>query len=202
MKTRPSNQKQLPAISGMGFFQGKIHLIILFALSLIILSCSKEDATLTNNQPANGARLKNTGTVITPLIAGQNMDAGTVTATFDTYLNELTVTYSTVGTDFKLYQTHLDVQIDPALFPQTKNGNPRTGHFQYGANLGGKTEWTQVIDLTSIEGYEVGYPVYIAAHAVVRSNTNQTETGWGQGLPFPGNNWAMYFSIIPENPPS
>ena len=39
----------------------------------------------------------------------------------------------------------------------------------------------------------MGSELYIAAHAVVTSSQG-TETAWGDGLDFPGNNWATYFN--------
>jgi hypothetical protein len=177
-----------------------INFLILVAASFFLLSCGKEDTSLSTTQ--NPGDLKATGVTVTPLIAGQNYNAGTVSATFDTWLNTLTITYSTANTNWILLETHLDVQSSPENFPQNKKGNPIPGHFEYGATLSGKTEWTQVIDMSSIEGYVVGYPLYIAAHAVVKNNFGKRETGWGEGLPFPGNNWSMYFSCLPGNPPT
>jgi hypothetical protein len=45
-----------------------------------------------------------------------------------------------------------------------------------------------------------GYELFIAAHAVVTSSQG-TETAWGDGFDFPGNNWATYFNYTIQAEP-
>ena len=132
----------------------------------------------------------------TPLIASQNITAGTVTSTFNAAGNQLTITYSTLNTGYCLTETHLDVEINPANFPQANSGNPKVNQFAYGANLGCETAWTQVVDLNTVSGWSLGDTVFIAANAKVKKIPGGTKEAWGQGLPFPSNNWAMYFFCL------
>ncbi|MCD4679592.1 MAG: hypothetical protein K8S00_04325 [Bacteroidales bacterium] len=80
----------------------------------------------------------------------------------------------------------------------TKKGNPKVGHFAYGANVQCNTVWSQDVDLNLIGGWVEGSTIYIAAHATV-VNGIQTESAWGNGTPFPGNNWSMYFECTPPS---
>jgi uncharacterized protein (TIGR02145 family) len=180
-------------------YPGRIKILQLstLAFSLLLVGCSKEMQELSKPSEPSGNKLKSAVICETPLIAAQNYFAGTVTATFNVTGNQLTIAYSTINTDYCLKETHLDVQIDPANFPQTKTGNPKVGQFAYGATLGCKTGWTQVVDLTTVTGWIQNATVYIAAHANVKKSTRGNETAWANGLPFPGNNWAMYFLCYP-----
>jgi hypothetical protein len=181
-------------------YPGKINFLgfTIVLLSFFLLSCNKEAADVSGSK-TSGTRLKETTTsCAATLIAGQYYNAGSVTTAYNNDMNQMTITYSTVNSGFCLTETHLDVQINPANFPQTPTGNPKVGQFAYGATLGCVTEWTQVIDLNTVPGWTFGSRVFIAAHAVVKGANNQKETAWGQGKHFPGNNWAMYFYCDPN----
>jgi uncharacterized protein (TIGR02145 family) len=97
----------------------------------------------------------------------------------------------TTDASWCITETHLDVQVDPANFFMTKSGNPKLGHFTFGASIPCEYSWTQDVDLTGIEGWEPGSTLYITAYASVTGNSQ--EGAWGEGTSFPGNNWAMYF---------
>lgn len=137
-----------------------------------------------------------TDAVVT-LWAGQNMEAGTVTVAHDSSF--VYVTYTTTG-GWELTQTHLAVASSLDGIPQTGAGNPRPGRFAYSeAHADGTTTYTYAVpipyDTTSSQ-----LVLTIAAHAVVQQvdangKVIQTQTGWADGLPFPGKNWATYLQV-------
>lgn len=134
----------------------------------------------------------------TTLLAGQTIPAGSVTVSNDG--QDLLVTYHTDG-DWLITETHLHVATRPEDLPQTRKGNAIPGRFDYkGAYDDGVTEATHSITLAN---WPAGTQLYIAAHCVVVS-TAGSETAWGNGFDFPGNNWAMYFAytVQPCEPPS
>ncbi|MFO7650860.1 MAG: hypothetical protein R6X13_05920 [bacterium] len=125
------------------------------------------------------------------LIAGQNIDVGSVTVSNDA--TNLYVTFATTG-DWMLSETHVHVAGSLAEIPQ-KNGNPIPGQFDYGMSHDPMVmTYSYTIPLN---GWTPGMELYVAAHAVVNrvdeyGNVLQSETGWGEGPGFPGRNWAMY----------
>ncbi len=160
------------------------------------------------------------------LKAGQSIDAGTVTVTVIDDGGELwlCVTYDTED-NWKLVETHFAIAESPEDFPQTKNGNPKVGHFPYGDDelgeydgdgnlIGGEDSYEEFI-LLSVLGVSPDDIVYMAAQASLLNLDEiigyvpdtepevpifQQETGWGEGTEFAEDrNWAMYFEIeIPE----
>ncbi len=142
------------------------------------------------------------------LKAGQSIDAGTVTVSYDGV--NLCVTYETEG-DWELVETHFAIATSPGDIPQNKNGNPKVGHFLYGDDelgeyeeiegifvlVGGKDSHEECIELE----LEVG--TYIIAAQAKLVNTEEIddegnlviESGWGEGDEFDGKNWAMYFEF-------
>ena len=133
------------------------------------------------------------------LIAGQNMNAGSVTVTND--LNYVYVTYSTTG-NWVLTQTHLYVG-NCSLIPVNNSGNPRIGQFPYSSAHANLNTYTYQIPIAVLSGCGC-----IAAHAVVKKLNGsgqviQTETAWGNGTQItPGGSWAMKFSYCLCNLPS
>lgn len=129
------------------------------------------------------------------LIAGQNIDAGSVFAWNDA--GTLYVKFKTTG-NWLLAETHVDVAATVPGIPQ-KNGNPIPGKFAYKTTHNPfVTEYTYSIPGT----WTTGTYVFIAAHASVvmidgSGNVVQQETGWGgckiAPVRFPGNNWAICF---------
>lgn len=180
-----------------------------FALSVLIVSCTKSDTGIQNlNNPtvtpikaASGASggissreadtppvATCTPTVVT-LFAGQTINAGNVTVTNDA--NFIYVTYNTAN-GYVLTQTHLYVG-DCALIPVNKPGNPIPGQFPYTSAHSNLTSYTYQIPITAIP---VGGCGCIAAHAVVSLATGGgTQTGWGNGSVInPTGNWGMKFN--------
>jgi hypothetical protein len=138
--------------------------------------------------PAAGQAQTSCGQAMeTVLIAGQNMPVGTVVVENDEQY--LTVTYQTDG-DWLITETHLDVATRPEDLQQTPKGNAIAGRFAYKSEHDpGVTTVTHTIDLAA---WPAGTQLYLAAHSVVVS-AFASETAWGEGMDFPGNNWAMYF---------
>ena len=134
------------------------------------------------------------------LVAGQTINAGTVTVTNDS--NFIYVTYTTAN-GWYLTQTHLYVG-DCALIPVNNQGNPIPGHFPYAGTHTNITSYTYQVPISRIPAGGCGC---IAAHAVVvrLNGTGQVieqQTGWGQGtLINPnGGNWAMKFDYCSCTP--
>lgn len=91
-----------------------------------------------------------------------------------------------------LAEVHAHVADTIAGIPQTRRGNPKVGHFQYGeANVGCQGEYiVPGISLETVAGSFV-----VAAHANVERQEGDLvlyETAWAAGTPFPGQNWATY----------
>jgi uncharacterized protein (TIGR02145 family) len=174
----------------------KKNLFYSIIVTLIFTSCEKDLQTISRFHDSSNNHLKTVTTCETQFIAVQNTTIGTITTQFNSTGQELTVIYSLIGSSYCLLETHLDVQTDPSNFPQTKKGNPKVGQFAYGTTLPCTMGWTQVVDLTTIQGWSVGDPVFIAANATVNMIPQGEEGAWGEGESFPGNSWAMYFSCF------
>lgn len=100
--------------------------------------------------------------VTVDLLAGQDIDVGTVTAQADG--DVLTVTYDTSGTDWQLLATHLHVADTVDGLPTNNPGNPQVGHFDYSGEPAPAPDDTAVytVDIEGMSG-----DIYIAAHAEV-----------------------------------
>jgi len=122
------------------------------------------------------------------LIAGQNQHAGDIKVWDDG--TSLFVSYETVS-PWCLTETHLAVVSSLDSIPQA-NGNPIPGQFPYKNTHNCATNFLYTIPLT-----KGACQIYIAAHAAVKS-PESTETAWGNGLDFPGNNWGTYFLYEPN----
>ncbi len=134
------------------------------------------------------------------LVAGQTMDAGTVTVSNDN--DYIYVTYTTTN-GWVLTQTHLYVG-DCALIPVNNPGNPIPGQFPYTGTHNNLTSYTYQIPISSIPLEACGC---IAAHAVVKkyNSSNQvidTQTAWGNGvrINLSGGNWGMKFDYCSCTP--
>jgi hypothetical protein len=127
------------------------------------------------------------------LMAGQTMNAGTVSVTNDA--NYYYVTYTTAN-GWVLTQTHLYVG-SCATIPVNNPGNPIPGQFPYNSTHSYTTTYTYQVPISVIGAGNCGC---IAAHAVVvKLNSSggvaSQQTGWGNGTPInPGSgNWGMKF---------
>jgi hypothetical protein len=136
------------------------------------------------------------------LLAGQTIEAGSVTATVKG--SALEVAFTTTD-GWELTEAHLWLGNTLDDLPQTKTGNPVPGKFPYNSgNITGSTAYTFSIPLSSptVNFSCPTEPViyYIAAHAALRKpkgdGTYQTETGWSEGSPITSKgNWAMFSTI-------
>jgi len=138
---------------------------------------------------------------IVELIAGQHIDAGVVKVWNDS--GNLYVKYITAQ-DWCLDETHLQVASSLDDIPQA-NGNPIPGQFEYQNTKSCVPNFTYTIPLKGDS-----CDLYIAAHAVVKKvksgyysddksyGSSSTETAWGDGLDFPGEDWATYFTYSVE----
>lgn len=133
-------------------------------------------------------------TVVT-LLAGQTIDAGTVTVANDG--TSLCVAYATTG-DWRLTETHLHIGLVLGDIPQTGSGNPKVGKFRWARVLDPAAVADEYCFTLSELGYTAGAQLVVAAHAVVERIVDgvplQNETAWGDGLDFPGANWATYLA--------
>ncbi len=173
--------------------------IILLLSVITLLSCSKEGvetlneeniATENNTIRRDGPTTDVLGTVTTELIAGQNTIVGTVTVDYDG--TNVTVTYETIN-GWELDLTHLWLGVCEDR-PANNPGNPLIGQFPYSeSHANGTTSYTYTLDPA-----EVGTCGCVAAHAEVTNSNGQTETAWGNGDPYGGNSWAMYFQFCFE----
>ncbi|HEX2684767.1 MAG TPA: hypothetical protein VHL77_12570, partial [Ferruginibacter sp.] len=162
---------------------------LFFATTVSYFSCQKTDPAAINPaaQPASNGQQTSTPSqtqkyVIIPesgdegpirgriddcipgevaLIAGQTMNAGSVTVTNDA--SYIYVTYTTTN-GWVLTETHLYVG-DCALIPVNNPGNPIPGQFPYSGTHANLTTYTYQIPISAIPAGSCGC---IAAHAVVK----------------------------------
>jgi hypothetical protein len=133
------------------------------------------------------------------LWAGQDIDVGSVMVSIDG--GTLCVAIQTTG-GWVLTETHVAVATELDSIPQTGSGNPQVGQFlfqtEHNPPVTSFSYCTDPLDYL----YEAG-DVFIAVHARVElldesGNPVQEETAWADGLPFPGRNWATYFTYFVE----
>ncbi len=177
-----------------------LSLIVLF--TILFGSCKKEplNPTLTQKEDIASMASKSSSDVfhcgeatVANLLAGQNINVGTVTVYND--VSYLYVTYNTTSNWF-LNELHLYVG-DLSGVPKTKTGNPIPGKFPYAASLASNAhEYTFKIPLSTL-----GDCFIVAAHAVVVQrnpdcSVMSTETAWGNGTRFVlQGNWGTYFNV-------
>ena len=167
-------------------------------LGLMLFSCTKSDvneivAPSSVNQSQTGREGCTPTEMTVNLMAGQTMLAGNVNVTNDG--ENVTVTYTTDPGWF-LSQIHLYVG-EYEFAPQNNGGNPQPGKFPIKESFNPwVSTWSTSIPLSSLPDCFI-----VAAHSVVHNTTGNggTQTGWGQGSQFPGNNWGMYFNYCIES---
>lgn len=185
-----------------------LFITALFFTTCTFFSCQKQSLEPAANQQTSGDDNIITGretmgeclpTVVT-LIAGQSINAGTVTVSNDA--DYVYVTYSTAN-GYHLTQTHLYVG-DCALIPVTNAGNPIPGQFPYSGTHNNADSYTYQVPLSA---FGTGTCGCIAAHAVVvklnaAGQVIDTQTGWGNGTRINpnGGNWGMSFGYCTCTP--
>ncbi len=179
--------------------------ILLLAAGMFMYSCKKTDAVKSIGETAaqgvpgsigardTGDRDDGCEATVVNLIAGQTINAGSVSVSNDAYY--IYVTYST-SNGYTLKETHLYVG-DCALIPTNKPGNPIPGQFPYNATHNNISTYTVTVPISAIPAGACGC---IAAHSVVQKlgtsgQVVETQTGWGQGtlINLSGGNWGMKF---------
>ena len=160
--------------------------------------------------PVSATDCTETAYIEFPLLAGQDIEVGTVSAWCDA--ENIHVVFEITDTDWTITDSHVSiVAVDDCAdcvnyFPHTKPGNPKIGQFAY--TMDDFTDNNYVIPFTDSgilgdddDGFEFGECLCIAAHAVVETGTGdsvQTQTGWAGDHEFPGSSWALYFCFEPK----
>ncbi|MCY7291871.1 MAG: hypothetical protein LH615_06780 [Ferruginibacter sp.] len=175
--------------------------VAIFLFATVLFSCQKADIE-TAQKPSD----PNTGQGIfgrngpgdcTPkivsLIAGQHINAGTVSVTNDD--DFIYVTYTTAN-GYTIKQTHLYVG-KCALIPVNRSGNAVPGQFPYASAHSNITSYTYLVPISAIIAGNCGC---IAAHAVVQKldgngHVIDEQTAWGNGTRINprGGSWGMKF---------
>lgn len=171
-------------------FRNTLFLLAAFLLAMGVLAAVPFTATSYAQELGNAC-----GEITAvPLLAGQHIDVGTVTVWNDA--DTLYVQFATTG-NWVIDETHVHIGATVDDIPQ-KNGNPRPGQFAYKTTHDpAVTEYTYEIPLGD---YAAGDTLVVATHAALslldeNGEVIQTETGWGDGIDFPGKNWATYFEF-------
>lgn len=177
-------------------------IFLIAVLLAALVSCKKESALNTSNNygtnetSVTGSFYPTNGCVpaTVSLIAGQHIDAGTVTVSNDA--NFIYVTYTTAN-GYLLKETHLYIGNCEAI-PVNKKGNPVPGQFPYTSNHDYATSYTYAVPIAAIGMGNCGC---IAAHAsLVKLDASgkeiEAQTGWGNGTSIVPNNgaWGMKFT--------
>ena len=182
----------------------KSTLLVLSALMMFVFACSVDSTGDNEINNANLFTVKEAKSDNPPsreeeecpiaesclcvkLIAGQNNDAGWVTA--DVTEDQIVITYITNG-DWTIDATHLSIG-ECEEIPVTGADNPKIGHFEHSSEH--DTGVNEVVYTFPIEYLVEDF--CFAAHAEVSGPTGG-ETAWAQGTAFEGNSWAMYVDAL------
>ena len=170
------------------------------ALSLVLAGCGQDKGSTASQGTLQKKLVNLQGESSVALMAGQHIDAGSVSASIDGA--NLVLTYETVD-GWELTEAQAWVGEKLVDMPQTRKGNPKIGNFPHNAgDITGTTTYSFTVPLTALggESYICGRNFLIAAHASMRkmneSGGYQYETGWGDGQSMTERgNWVAYFSI-------
>jgi hypothetical protein len=165
-----------------------------FLLLLALAGCKKDQLIPKNhNSVSNPSKITQVlapcGTpLVTDLLAGQSIDAGNVTI-YNT-ADSLYIFVETSG-NWRLTSTKIYVGTLAGM-PQTSTGNPKVGQFPYKKNFNpSSTTSLTAISLANLPACYI-VAVHVDLQEVVNGTIVQTQTGWANGSPMPGANWAMY----------
>jgi hypothetical protein len=162
-------------------------LILCAALIFGAYSCQTEDiapeSDMTNaleRGPKANSTIEGCDQIYTStnLYAGQNILVGEVTVTGSDGNYE--VTYNLTNDGYCLVETHLSVVTNASDFPMTRSGNPIPGNFEYSNSHSCVSSFTYPVTL---EDFQEGDKVYIAAHAVVNCVSDVTSETFETSLP-------------------
>jgi hypothetical protein len=191
----------------------RFYLPVVFVLivTMAFVSCNRQESPFDAGSgipypTPSGDAVSAASAVTATLIAGQRMDAGTVTCSMDG--NTLYIEYATSG-GWMLSETHLAVAGSLQGIPVARSGNPIPGHFPFKAMHDPPVAvFGYTVDLDA-QGLAEAEMLYVAAHAVVKmfsgGSVVNEQSAWSEGEPFPRpsnddrikrkGNWAMYFVI-------
>ncbi len=175
--------------------RGLLAAVLLCALSTV-QSCKKQniqpDSNLYNPSSETTVITPCGEPVVTNLMAGQNIDAGSITV--QNTEDSLYVTFST-DNGWVMGKTHLYVGALEDM-PATSGGNPQIGNFPYQHTINPYA----TSDQYAIALSDLPECFIVAAHAEVHllgdnGEVIDSQTGWGQGTQMnQSGSWAMYSS--------
>lgn len=149
-----------------------------------LIPLSEEEGTSRRDEPDPSSECE----ITVDLIAGQHINVGEVTLSYDYNAQTISITY-TLFAGWTMDESHVWVGVCEER-PANNPGNPLIGHFPYAENhAAGTYFYTYVLDMAT-EGLDaIGCA---AMHAAVSGPNGESETAWADGLPYGGQNWAMY----------
>jgi len=179
----------------------KLGLLAFAVLGMAFLGCDKPAAP-TDQTPDTPGPVKTAVDYpfVTDILAGQTNDVGDITIYYTS--DYIYVKYTTTGAWY-LTQYHVAVVTDcqNGWEPFLKNGNPAPGQFPWKDELDTPTQEILVeIPWESDYGdfwgeLELCFAAHCVVESIVGNTTYDEQTGWGEGEPFPGSNWAMFFCV-------
>ncbi len=183
-------------------------LTLAFLTMLFITACDKEKVATTAGLDTKVIATSRSCTPTTwNLIAGQNIDAGSVSVT-NTATN-LIVTYTLDYPGACFNKLHLWAGTNLANVPHNSQGIPVPGKFPYKADATGLTTYTFTIPLGVTLPQGCGTTIYVVAHSEIDMDCNSltlnNQTGFGGDHNGSGNRWWLYGAYTVccdfDNPP-
>jgi hypothetical protein len=182
--------------------------LILVSLLFLLVSCGTKNLTAPKGtDPVYETTIKSTASTPTvfPLIAGQTINAGTISIWNDAI--NIYVKYD-LASGWTMDESHLNVSATLAGVPVNGPGNPVMGSFTYVTTHNpAVTTYTYTVPMATFS-FSVGQTIIIVAHASVSgpdgNGGTQQQTGFGAGTPGPtGERWWFYmeYTITEDVPP-
>ena len=176
--------------------------LLLLLAALLMTSCMQQNPVDEPADKWNGyAKYLKTGEVTYNLYAGQTILVGTVTCGLDDNAN-FYLTYDCSASGWTISETHMYAG-DKLYMPLNKPGAPKIGQFPNSTNHSPRVStYTYYVPLSTLPPCEnPGFVV--AAHCVVTSPSNQTETAWAEGdFRFTDKGWGWYNVYYYNQPPN
>lgn len=184
-------------------------LLFIAGAVLILMGCQKKDLNEVSVDKWNGyENFYKTGPLVKTLWAGQHHNVGTITYEFiedgsnvffsATYNTAEGMTSNNIAWEpgWSMSETHLFAGIWDDM-PKNKPGNPKIGQFPFSSTHNPRvTSYTYTTNVLNLPNYDdPGF--IVAAHAIVKKTTGQTETAWGDwDKPFADKGWGGYASYF------
>jgi hypothetical protein len=185
--------------------------LLFLCVALLVAGCTAPLSLLDSSPPAGPLSIRmgidpdiapRVAPTVVALLAGQTIDAGTVTVWNDA---ELLYVRFDLTNGWAIGKSHLATAPTLDGIPQTKKGNPIVGHFPYATDhTPAVTQFLYAIELEDA-GYAVGDQILLATHAEAllfdeSGSIIGQEGAWADGEDFPWKNWATYFSYTIQSP--